>query len=42
MSLKPDHKLDGDELKFFGEMGWLATLSVLVASFAPLISEVFG
>jgi len=42
MSLKPDHKLVGDELKFFGEMGWLATLSVLIASFAPLVAEVFG
>ena len=42
MSLKPHQKLEMDEIKFFGELGWFATLAVAVASFAPLISDMFG
>ena len=42
MSMKPDRKLEMDEIKFFGELGWFATLSVAVASFAPIVAEVFG
>jgi hypothetical protein len=42
MSLKPDQKLEIDEIKFFSELGWFATLSVAVASFAPYILDVFG
>lgn len=42
MSLKPDYKLEIDEIKFFSELGWFATFSVIVASFAPLIGDVFG
>lgn len=42
MSLKPDQKLEIDEIKFFSELGWFATLSVVVASFAPYILDVFG
>jgi hypothetical protein len=42
MSMKPDRKLEMDEIKFFGELGWFATLSVAVASFAPLIADVLG
>jgi hypothetical protein len=42
MSFKPDQKLEIDEIKFFSELGWFATISVVVASFAPLIADVFG
>ena len=42
MSLKPDQKLEIDEIRFFSELGWFATLSVAVASFAPYLVEVFG
>jgi hypothetical protein len=42
MSLKPDQKLEIDEIRFFSELGWFATLSVVVASFAPFLTNVFG
>jgi len=42
MSIKPDYKLNVDELKFFSELGWFATLAVTVAAFAPLIVDIFG
>jgi hypothetical protein len=42
MSLKPAQKLEMDEIKFFGELGWFATLSVVVASFSPFLADVFG
>jgi len=42
MSLKPDQKLEIDEIQFFSELGWFATLSVAVASFAPYIVDIFG
>ena len=42
MSLKPAQKLEMDEIKFFGELGWFATLSVVVAFFSPFLADVFG
>jgi hypothetical protein len=42
MSLKPDQKLEIDEIRFFSELGWFATLSVVVASFSPFLAEIFG
>ena len=42
MSLKPDQKMEYDEIRFLGELGWFATLSVVVASFAPILAGVFG
>jgi len=42
MSLKPDQKMEIDEIKFFSELGWFATLSVIVASFSPFLADVFG
>ena len=39
MSLKPDQKLELDEIKFFGELGWFATLAVAVAAFALFIEN---
>ena len=42
MSLLPDQKLEIDEIKFFSELGWFAAFSVVVASFAPYIIDVFG
>ena len=42
MSLKSGNKLNIDEIKFSSELGWLATLSVLVASLSPYIADVFG
>jgi hypothetical protein len=41
MSLKPDQKLELDEIKFFSELGWFATFSVVVASFAPYLANIF-
>jgi hypothetical protein len=34
MSLNSPQKLDLDELKFINELGWLATLSTSISSFA--------
>ena len=34
MSLKSPQKLDLDELQFVNELGWLATLSISISSFA--------
>jgi hypothetical protein len=42
MSLKPENELGKEELNFFSELGWLATLSVSVATFAPYILDIFG
>ena len=42
MSLKPDQKMEIDEIKFFNELAWFATIAVVVTSFAPLIADVFG
>ncbi|MHB1237377.1 MAG: hypothetical protein ACYCY7_07425 [Gallionella sp.] len=42
MSLKPETHYDRDEIEFFSELGWLATLSVTVVSFAPYIADIFG
>jgi len=42
MSLKSENKLAKEELNFFNELGWLATLSVSVAAFAPYIVDIFG
>jgi hypothetical protein len=42
MSLKPDQKMEYDEIRFLGELGWFATLSVVVASFSPILAGVFG
>jgi hypothetical protein len=42
MSLRPENKLDIDETRFFSELGWFATLAVVVASFAPMIADIFG
>lgn len=41
MSLKPDQKMEIDEIKFFNELGWFATIAVVVASFAPYFSDIF-
>jgi hypothetical protein len=42
MSLKPEYAYDLDELKFFGELGWFASLSVTIASLTPYLLEIFG
>jgi hypothetical protein len=42
MSLKSGIKLHHDEILFSNELGWFATLSVLVASFSPYIVDIFG
>jgi hypothetical protein len=34
MSLKSPQKLDLDELQFINELGWLATFSISITSFA--------
>jgi hypothetical protein len=42
MSLKSGYKPHHDEILFSNELGWFATLSVLVASLSPYILDVFG
>ncbi len=42
MSLKPAQKLELDEIKFFGELGWFATLSVAVATLALFFKGMLG
>jgi hypothetical protein len=42
MSLTPDQNLELDEIRFFSELGWFATLAVVVASFAPYLADLFG
>ncbi|MGA8865079.1 MAG: hypothetical protein WBM09_01490 [Gallionella sp.] len=42
MSLKPAQKFELDEIKFFGELGWFATLAVAVASLALFFEGMFG
>jgi hypothetical protein len=37
MSLIPDQKLELDEIIFFGELGWFATLSVGVVAVAIFV-----
>ncbi len=42
MSLNSGNKLHHDEILFSNELGWFATLSVLVASLSPYIVDIFG
>ncbi len=42
MSLKPAQQFELDEIKFFGELGWCATLAVAVATFALFFEGTFG
>ncbi len=39
MSFKPDHKPDMDEVKYFGELGWLATMSVAIVAVSPYLLQ---
>ncbi|MGA9667282.1 MAG: hypothetical protein WBQ69_12675 [Gallionella sp.] len=37
MTLKSDHKPNVDEIKFTSELGWFATLAIVVVALAPYI-----
>jgi hypothetical protein len=42
MSLTPEQSLEIDEVRYIGELGWFATLAVVVAAFSPYLAQYFS